>query len=211
MTFVKRWRFLLPLVLGAVLIAGTPDIVPAQDPVAASNGGLRPGDIVQVTVWQREELSGEFTVGFDGSLNHPLYRQIRVTGIPATQIETRLREFLSAYEANPQVVVQPFYKVAVAGPVMRPDIYNVPPGSTVAEVVTQAGGVLDQGKRDDVKLFRNGQESELDLTEPEGMLTTVQSGDQILVMQKSSSGVFRSTVLPIIHLGFTIANILVYR
>jgi protein involved in polysaccharide export with SLBB domain len=94
---------------------------------------------------------------------------------------------------------------------MRPDIYNVPPGSTVAEVVTQAGGVLDQGKRDDVKLFRNGQESELDLTEPEGMLTTVQSGDQILVMQKSSSGVFRSTVLPIIHLGFTIANILVYR
>ena len=66
----------------------------------------------QITVWQREELSGEFTVAPDGSLNHPLYREMRVTGMPVSQVEERVRSFLSAYEANPQLVVQPQYKVS---------------------------------------------------------------------------------------------------
>ena len=211
MTAITRSHFLPPLALALVLLAAAPGRTAAQEPGGAADGGLRAGDVVEVTVWQRDELSGEFTVAPDGSLNHPLYRQIRVTGIPATQIEQRLREFLSAYEANPQVVVQPFYKVAVAGPVMRPDIYNVPPGSTVSEVVTQAGGVLDSGKRDDVRLFRGGQELELDLTETEGMLTPVRSGDQILVMPDSGESAFRSVVLPILQIGFSIANILIYR
>jgi polysaccharide export outer membrane protein len=163
--------------------------------------------VVQVTVWQRTELSGEFTVAPDGSLNHPLYRQVRVTGVPASQIEERLRSFLSAYEANPQVVVQPLYKVTVAGSVMRPDIYSLAPGTTVSQAVTQAGGVTENGKRDDVKLYRNANETELDLTEPEAIQMPVQSGDQILVSSKSSGGI-RTYVLPVLQIGFSIANLL---
>jgi polysaccharide export outer membrane protein len=170
---------------------------------------LQPGDIVQVTVWQRDELSGEFTVAPDGSLNHPLYRQVRVTGVPATQIEDQLRSFLTAYEANPQVVVQPFYKVTVAGSVMRPDIYNLPPGTTVSQAVTQAGGVTEEGKRDDVRLYRNTNETRLDLTEPEAIGMLVQSGDQILVRDKSSGMSLRSVILPILQIGLTITNIVV--
>src|SRR5688572_13312428 len=174
----------------------------AQSP-AGSEAGLQPGDLVQITVWQRDELSGEFTVAPDGSLNHPLYRQVTVTGVPATQIEDRLRSFLSAYEANPQVVVQPLYRVTVAGQVMRPDIYNLPPGTTISQAVNLAGGATENGKRDDVRLYRSVNETRLDLTEPADLGMPVQSGDQIVVRDKSSGFSLRSTILPLIQIGFS--------
>lgn len=210
MTLTHGWRVLFPLAVGLAIMTAAPMMLTAQAQVA-SDAGLQPGDLVQVTVWQRDELSGEFTVAPDGSLNHPLYRQVKVTGVPATQIEDRLRSFLSAYEANPQVVVQPLYRVTVAGSVMRPDIYNLPPGTTVSQAVNLAGGVTENGKRDDVRLYRGVTESELDLTEPEDLVTPVQSGDQIVVRDKSSLGGFRSAILPLIQIGFSIAHIFIYR
>ena len=210
MTLKNDWRVLLPLAVGLAITTAAPTMLVAQAPVA-SDAGLQPGDLVQVTVWQRDELSGEFTVSPDGSLNHPLYRQVTVTGVPATQIEDRLRSFLSAYEANPQVVVQPLYRVTVAGSVMRPDIYNLPPGTTVSQAVNLAGGVTENGKRDDVRLYRSVNETRLDLTEPEDLGTPVQSGDQIVVKDKSSGISLRSVILPVIQIGLTVANILIYR
>src|SRR5688572_21855350 len=109
--------------LAVTLIFGAPS---ARAQSLANDSGLQPGDKVTVTVWMRPELSGDFTVAQDGSLNHPLYRQVRVMDVPSAQVEERLRNFLASYEANPQVVVQPYYKVAVAGSVMRPDIYDLP-------------------------------------------------------------------------------------
>ena len=191
------------LTLGLAL-AWVPGSLSGQTP---ADGGLQAGDKVTVTVWQRPELSGDFTVAPDGSLNHPLYREVRVTGVPVEQVAERLASFLSAYEANPQLVVQPFYKVTVAGPVMRPDIYDLPPGTTVAEAVNQAGGVLENGDREDVMLIRGTNELHFDLTEQEALQTPIQSGDQIVV---DVEGGFRQTVLPVLQLGMTAAHFIIY-
>jgi polysaccharide export outer membrane protein len=207
MTRTMNSRFLLPLALGLVFAVGAPRALTAQNPGSTADGGLQPGDVVQVTVWERPELSGEFTVAPDGSLNHPLYRQVRVTGIPVGQVEERVRSFLSQYEANPQMVVQPLYQVAISGPVMRPDIYNLPPGTTIAQAVTQAGGITETGKRDDVMLIRDARETELDLTEAEAIQMPIQSGDQILVKTKGSAGAFVRVVVPLIHAVSVVANI----
>lgn len=210
MTLKLGRRVLLSVAAGMAIITAAPTMLAAQSP-AGSDAGLQPGDLVQITVWQRDELSGEFTVAPDGSLNHPLYRQVTVTGVPATQIEDRLRSFLSAYEANPQVVVQPLYRVTVAGQVMRPDIYNLPPGTTVSQAVNLAGGVTENGKRDDVRLYRSVNETRLDLTDPADLGTSVQSGDQIVVRDESSGFSLRGTILPLIQIGFSIAHIIIYR
>lgn len=191
-----------------VLAFALPASLPAQE-IAASDPGLQPGDVVEIMVWQREELSGEFTVAQDGSLVHPLYRQVQVTGLPSGQVEDRLRSFLSQFEANPQVVVRPMYKVAVAGQVFRPDIYTVQPGTTVSQLVTLAGGVTETAKTDDAQLTRGTRITEIDLRELTTVRMPVQSGDQILVKAKGSIGAFRTTVLPLIQLGLMVANIAV--
>jgi len=178
----------------------------AQTP-APSDAGLKPGDMVLITIWQRDELSGEFIVAPDGTLVHPLYRNVRVTGIPVSQVEERVLSFLTAYEANPQLVVQPHYKVAVAGAVMKPDLYDILPGTTLGEAVTQAGGIAETGKRDDVRLVRSGGEMRLDLTEPAGMQVLLQSGDEISVREKGTNWASEN-ILPLISTASSVASLI---
>ena len=167
-----------------------PQGLAAQD-VMASDPGLQPGDLVEITVWQREELSGQFPVSQDGTLVHPLYQQVRVTGLPPDQVQDRLRSFLSQFESNPQVVVRPLYQVVVGGQVFRPDIYTVQPGTTISQVVTLAGGATETGDIDEVQLRRGTNESEINLRDPASIQLRVQSGDQILVKEAGGFDVQR--------------------
>jgi protein involved in polysaccharide export with SLBB domain len=194
----------VPLLLLTICL---PASLSAQESV--SDPGLQPGDVVEITVWQRDELSGEFTVSQDGTLVHPLYQQVRVTGLPSSQIQDRVRSYLSQFESNPQVIVRPLYKVAVAGAVMRPDIYSVQPGTTLSQVVTQAGGVTETADTDDVQLTRGTRVTEFNLRDLGAVQTQVQSGDQILIKAEAGGGGFTQRVLPFIHTGLLIANIVV--
>jgi protein involved in polysaccharide export with SLBB domain len=182
---------------------GTPLAVVPRDSLA-----LRPGDAVRITVWRKPEMSGEFAVAADGSLTHPLYRALRVTGIPLVTAEARLRTFLQQYETNPEFVMEPLLHVAVGGEVVRPNLYTLRPETSVSDAVALAGGPTDRGRRDRVRLLRDGSEVVLDLTTPQpGFATTpIRSGDQILVDRKRA--VFRETIGPIVMIAGATAAIL---
>jgi protein involved in polysaccharide export with SLBB domain len=168
---------------------------------------LEPGDTVKIEVWQRPELSGEFQVGLDGRILHPLYQNIRVTGTPADQVGPMVRDYLSRFEAEPQVVVQPLLRVAVMGAVNKPDVHLLPPGATVGQAVAAAGGVSTEGKFDDVRLIRNGRETRIDLTEAGEWSQLVRSGDQVTVKAKAQNR-FREVILPVFHFGISITSLI---
>jgi polysaccharide export outer membrane protein len=195
-------KMLFALLLLAIAL---PTSVRAQE-VPDSDPGLQPGDIVEITVWERPELSGQFTVAQDGTLVHPLYQQVRVMGLPASQVQDRIRSFLSQFEANPQLVVRPLYQVALAGQVFRPNIYTVQPGTTISQVVTQAGGVTESADTDDVQLTRGTRVSEIDLRDLATVQMPVQSGDQILVKARGGFGL--AAVTPWIRTGLLLTTIL---
>lgn len=197
------------VLVGALLLLGAASGAWAQSPAPISPVmNLAPGDVVEVTVWQRPELSGEFVVAADGTLFHPLFRQVRVTDVPVDQVRGRLDSFLRTLEANPQFVVQPLHRVSILGAVGQPDIYNLRPGTTVAEAIAGAGGISEDGKADEVRLIRPGSTSRLDLEEPSSQdaNTLVRSGDQIMVEQ-GGEGVFRRVFLPLIQIIGPIASI----
>lgn len=180
------------------------------DPLAAQGlQYLRPGDMVEVLVWRNEELSGEFMVDDEGRLVHPLYRDVRVSDVPLDQVEDRLGTFLQRLEANPQFTVQPLIRVSVGGEVRNPNLYNLPPSTSVVEAVAVAGGANNLGKWDDVRLIRDGSSFKLDLTSPsthlEGMV--IQSGDQVIVGRRST--VFRDVVGPLASVVAAIAGLMV--
>jgi protein involved in polysaccharide export with SLBB domain len=78
----------LVVALGLCLSAA-PRIALAQSPAPAAdgtNGALNPGDVVRITVWRKPELSGDFIIAGDGSVSHPLYRDVRVTGMPLAAV-----------------------------------------------------------------------------------------------------------------------------
>ncbi|MDQ3082437.1 MAG: polysaccharide biosynthesis/export family protein [Gemmatimonadota bacterium] len=158
---------------------------------------LRAGDQVRITVWRKAELSGDFAISSDGTVAHPLYREVQVTGIPLPQVEERLRTFLARYETNPQFVVLPLIRIIVSGEVRQPNILSVPPGTTVTQVVVLGGGPSDRGRLDEVQLVRENRSILVDLTRSDsdqGQIE-VRSGDQIIVGRRGAS--FREWVSPL--------------
>jgi len=205
MTGLRLALAMLGLVLGLVPRAVVSQAQPAIGSDAAT-GALNPGDVVRITVWRKPELSGDFVIAGDGSVSHPLYRDVRVTGMPLAAVETRLREFLGKLESNPQFVIEPLLRVAVAGEVRQPNLYTLRPETSIAQAVAMAGGPTDRGRRDRVVLVRDNREQVISLrvANHSGAGMPVRSGDQIMV--ERDSAVFRDVIAPMISiLGATAA------
>jgi polysaccharide export outer membrane protein len=191
-------------------IAGT---VFAQNPApSVDQVALAAGDSIRVVVWRKPEMSGDFIVGPDGTITHPLYQAVRVGGVPFATARINLRNFLARFEQDPQFVAEPMIRVAVSGEVGRPQVYALRPETTIADAVAQAGGPNQFANRERVRVLRKGsdgrhRELQLNLLEPEGYSSTVriQSGDQIVVDRRRSF--FREVFLPGLSVLGSVASI----
>lgn len=165
--------------LFAALLATRANAQSSTDPTV----GLNPGDQIRITVWRKAELSGDFAITANGTIAHPLYREVSVIGVPLATVEERLRTFLARYETNPQFVIQPLVKIVVGGEVRTPNIYAVPPETTIAQAIALAGGPTERGRLDKVHVIREHQDILMDVSRPDadvnGLL--IRSGDQILI------------------------------
>jgi polysaccharide export outer membrane protein len=179
--------------------------VPAPDDTAAAR--IQPGDLVRITVWRQPEMSGEYAVAPDGSITHPLYREVRIAGLSPLRAEQELRAFLTRFEQNPHLVLEPRFRVSVGGEVRQPNLYSVAPGTTVQQVVALAGGPTENGRLSAVQLIRDGRIRTLDLTAPRGDIArlAVASGDQVVVRRRSN--VLRDVVGPIASLAAAAAAV----
>jgi protein involved in polysaccharide export with SLBB domain len=150
---------------------------------------LQPGDQLRITVWRKAEMSCDCTIGGNGTLVHPLYRELQVTNVPITTVEERLRAFLARYEQNPQFVVQPLVKIVVGGEVRVPNIYSVPPETTITQSIALASGPSDRGDLSNVRVIRDRQEIKIDVTRPDSDagLLQIRSGDQVVVGRRGRS------------------------
>jgi protein involved in polysaccharide export with SLBB domain len=164
---------------------------------APAGSVLRPGDAVQITVWRRADLSGEFAIAADGTIAHPILRQATVADLPLSEVESRIAALLRSFEGAADFVVTPLVRVGVAGEVRQPNLYLLTPDMTIANAVARAGGPTERGRLDRVTLLRGGQSQQLDLVDPsgDGARLTVQSGDQVLVSRRRD--ILREYVMPI--------------
>ncbi len=213
-----RYIVLLALLLSSACSSGlrsrssAPQSAPPV-PDVRSAVVLVPGDGIRVAVWRQAELSGEFMIAADSTLRHPLYRSVKVAGVPMEVVEQRMRSYLQQLEASPQFVLEPLLHVTVSGEVRSPSIYTLPPEVTVAQAVVRAGGATQTARTNHVRLRRNGREYVVDLTYPdlETAQTPIRSGDQIIVPRRTN--VFRDQVLPVMGTVSSVASFvyLVFR
>lgn len=182
--------------LAALLAFALPSHLGAQASVPVTPATLAPGDIVRITVWRRPEFSGDYVVSPDSSIAHPLMREVKVVGVPFATVEERVRAFLAKFDANPAFVVSPLLRVFVGGEVRVPNVYNVPPGSSLAQLIALAGGPTERGQIEKVTLSRHQRRETFDLTlaDAPGATLEVRSGDQIVVERRRS--VFTDIIVP---------------
>lgn len=190
----------------------------AQSSMSARSGSsatLSPGDLIRITVYRNPELSGDFAIGEDGSIVHPLYRTLRaVTGIPMADVELRLRRFIGEFtKADSLFVAVPLLRITVSGDVRTPNVYRLPPETSLSQAIAVAGGQTERARRDRALLIRDGRETQIDLRGVAPMAQApIRSGDQIAVERERSA--FRDWVLPTVTLFGSIAaivNVVLYN
>jgi len=172
---------------------------------------LSPGDVLRITVWRSLEFSGEFVVAPDSTLVHPLYQGVKVGGVRVSMVKARLRGFLTAYEQNPQVVVEALFPVTVAGEVRLPNLYSLPQGTTIAQAIGRAGGPTERGRLDRVRLLRQGQEVMIDASaaQQQYAATPILSGDQLFVGRRSDFNLLRDALGPVASLAAAAAAVVI--
>ena len=206
-------RSLLSALAMAQIVLSMAAPVSAQEPArTGAQSVLTPGDSVRIEVWRKPEFSGDFVVAPDGTITHPLFRSVRVGGLPFATAEANLRTFLGQYEENPQFVMEPLIRVAVSGEVPRPVVFAARPETSIGEAIARAGGTTQFAARNRIRVIRlepSGQQQQLVLdlasTGSTGGTLPVRSGDQIIVDRRKSFT--KDVLLPAIGIIGSIASL----
>ncbi|MFO0680987.1 MAG: polysaccharide biosynthesis/export family protein [Sandaracinus sp.] len=122
---------------------------------------LGTGDVFDVRVFGEEDLSADYRVAQDGTIDFPLIGRIEVAGLEpgavATLIQTRLREGQYFVQPHVSVVVREYNskRVSVLGAVRNPGSYPVRSGMGVVEAIGLAGGFTALANRDGTTITRS--------------------------------------------------------
>ena len=72
--------------------------------IASPNYEVGPNDRLRITVWNQEDVSGEYVVSGDGSFTFPLIGRVTAAGLTLSKLEAELKQLLAAgFFRNPQV------------------------------------------------------------------------------------------------------------
>lgn len=118
---------------------------------------LGSGDLLKITVFNQEDLSGEYTINGAGQVSLPLIGDVNTKDLTVKQVEQGIADKLKPdYLLNPRVSVQvlnyrPFY---ILGEVKEPKSYPYVDGMTYLNAVAIAGGYTYRAKEDHVVVIR---------------------------------------------------------
>jgi protein involved in polysaccharide export with SLBB domain len=161
----------------------------AEKPVAASpiktveSYRLDAGDKVRITVFNEENLSGEFEIDGRGALAYPLVGTIAAQGLTPRELEQALVTKLNqGYLRDPSVSVEvlsyrPFY---ILGEVRTPGSYPYVNDMTVLNAVALAGGYTYRARTSSAVIKRSGSDTE-ETVDP---TTQVFPGDMITIKER---------------------------
>jgi hypothetical protein len=111
---------------------------------AASEFPLLSGEVVDVLIYGRDDISGQRAIDPSGELLVPLLGRVAAAGGTVAELEARIQTRLTeaGLVTAPEVYVDVVQRrdVHVAGAVQNPGAQPWSPGSTVEQIVVRAGG-----------------------------------------------------------------------
>jgi len=119
---------------------------------------LSPGDYLEISVWKDESLSRELIVPPDGVISFPLIGDIDARGLTVTSLREKISEKLSEYVPDVTVTVvlnqAVSLKAYVIGKVNNPGEFPINLETTVAQVLSMAGGLNAFASEDSILIIR---------------------------------------------------------
>ncbi|HEX7356864.1 MAG TPA: polysaccharide biosynthesis/export family protein [Ignavibacteriaceae bacterium] len=148
---------------------------------------LNPGDGVRITFFNiSDKVSGDYYIQQDGNIQLPYLGLIPTKNRPYTEIKSEIIEKYDSLYINPELTVQPLYKINILGEVKAPGYYYVTDVEKMTGIFAIAGGTTASADLGDIYIIRD--EKEIDLNGQELIESGktmgdigLQSGDRIYV------------------------------
>jgi polysaccharide export outer membrane protein len=158
-----RWIGLLVAALVLATQQGCYDRHPSlstagtQGPAAEDRVGV--DDVFEVRVYAEPDLSGNFRVAVDGTVDYPLTGRLSVIGLRGGEIQQLLvAKLKEGFLKNPQITVtvkeRNSQKIAVFGQVAKPGQVGYYPNMTIVDAIASAGGFTSIAAKNSVNLRR---------------------------------------------------------
>lgn len=130
----------------------------------AESYGLRPGDVLEVSVWKEADLIREVLVRPDGGISFPLAGDLNAAGLSVEQVKAEIAQRLEKFIPDPEVSVAVKQLngnvVYVIGKVNKPGIFPVFGTVDVMQALSMAGGTATFAKVNDIQVLRRQGETQ---------------------------------------------------
>jgi polysaccharide export outer membrane protein len=128
---------------------------------------LCPQDVLEVSVWQHEDLNRTLTVASEGTITYPLAGTVQAKGLSVDELTAELVKRVSKYVPNPQITVSvreyTGLSVSVLGQVNKSGHYTIAGSKTMIDLIADAGGFTQDADLKHVRLIREGKTQEVNL------------------------------------------------
>lgn len=119
---------------------------------------IRPGDEIEILVWEQPSFNTLTTVSRLGTIAIPLVGEIMVAGLTQEELKRDLESKLAEYirdEINLTISIRntDILIVSVFGMVSRPDNYSVVDQTSIFRILSTAGGPTEDANLKKVKLY----------------------------------------------------------
>jgi polysaccharide biosynthesis/export protein len=131
---------------------------PRRAPAAPDNYVIGPSDVITVTVWQQEKLSGNVLVRLDGKISLPLIGDVTAAGKTPLELANQISIMLTKYVQDPNVSVvltqSNSKRIYLLGEVAKKGPVPMTPGMTLLEAIADAGGLTDFANAKKIYILR---------------------------------------------------------
>ena len=119
---------------------------------------IGPEDVLYIHVWKEETLTRTVTVRMDGKISIPLIDDILAAGKTPSRLKEELTQKLKEFIDNPTVSVVVMeansFKVYVSGQVRTPGVYRLRSETSIAQIISMAGGLTEWANPKKINVIR---------------------------------------------------------
>ena len=148
---------------------------------------LNPGDGVRIVLLNvTDNISDDYYIQIDGNLQLPFLGLLPTTNIEFPEIRKSIMQRYNAIYKDPELTVQPLFRINILGEVRNPGYYYVTDVERMTGILALAGGVTGAAAKDEIYIIRDDVEINLNVSEIVASGNTaadigLQSGDRIFI------------------------------
>ncbi len=148
---------------------------------------LKPGDGINLTFFNiQEKIQGQYYIQDNGKIQLPYLGLINTVNRDFSTIRNEIIDKYSRIYRNPELNIQPLYRIDILGEVGKPGVYYASGFESLTDILAKAGGETNDADLDGIYIIRDNSKMEINVKDifenGNSMLDIgIRSGDKIYV------------------------------